>query len=103
MNEETLFLEWSEAVDELGVQGFGSKGHSVVYQFRGEIFDWWLARFQEREQELWQAMEEMKKVCLNCYPEDETVERKVECYGYDELHNLALTKAQSLLSLPVNK
>ncbi len=60
MNEETLFLEWSEAVAELGVGGFGSKGHSVVDQFRGEIFDWWIKKFQEREKELWEKMEEIR-------------------------------------------
>jgi len=78
MNEETLRDLFEEYTVSSGIDTYGTA--SVTK----EISDWWLTKFQEREAQLWQKMEEMKEVNRFHY-------------------NQGILKAQSLLSLPVNK
>lgn len=79
MNEETLREEFEKEFGE-------SKYYGASRSRRNEIADFWLTKFQEREAQLWQKMEEMK------------YNRPMYAFSKD-----AITDCQSLLSLPVNK
>ncbi len=83
MNEETLREEFEKEFGE-------SKYYGASRSRRNEIADFWLTKFQEREAQLWQKMDDMKG------------EEKING-GFIELRNSVITKCQSLLSLPVNK
>jgi|JI9StandDraft_1071089.scaffolds.fasta_scaffold1173137_1 hypothetical protein len=83
MNEETLREDFEKEFGE-------SKYYGASKSRRNEIADFWLTKFQEREAQLWQEMEDMK--AYQCkYPE--------LCEKYNE----GIEDCQSYLSLPVNK